>query len=309
MRGVLVVNPKATATSARTRDVLVHALGAEHDIEVVETTDRGHAFELGRLARAEGAEVVVTLGGDGTVNEVVNGMLAEGGPGHDVPALATVPGGSANVFPRSLGLPGDPVEATGILLEGLREKRERVIGLGRVDQRWFLFNAGLGLDAEIIHAMERKRADGKRATPSRYLRTTLAEFFTATDRREPALTLVRPGLEPVPGHFLAIVQNASPWTFLGPWPVDPCPRASYDTGLDLFAPRTLSVLPALRYSRRMVMHSRAGSTRRGLTALHDQVEFGFETTRPVSLQVDGEGLGTVHRVEFRSVPAALRVVV
>jgi diacylglycerol kinase family enzyme len=309
MRGFLVVNPQATTTSARTRDVLVHALAAEHDIDVVETSSRGHAFDLGRLARAEGADLVVTLGGDGTVNEVVNGMLADGGPDHDVPALAAVPGGSANVFPRSLGLPPDPVEATGILLEAMREKRERTIGLGRVDERWFLFNAGLGLDAEIIHAMERKRADGKPATPGRYLGTTLAEFFRGTDRRNAALTLHRPGLPDVEGIFVALVQNTSPWTFLGPWPVDPCPRASYDTGLDLFAPRSLSVLPALRYSRRMITHSRAGSTRRGLVSLHDQVEFTLSASRPMALQVDGEGLGDVHRVTLRSVPAALRVIV
>ncbi len=308
MRGFVVVNPRATATSARTRDVLVHALAAEHEVDVVETTDRGHAFELGRLARGEKVDVVVTLGGDGTVNEVVNGMLAEGGPGVGVPAVAAVPGGSANVFARSLGLSPDAVEATGELLEALRAGRRRTIGLGQVDQRWFLFNAGLGLDAEIIHAMERKRAEGKTATPSRYLGTTLASFFGATDRRHPALTLHRPGLDPVDGIFLAIVQNTSPWTFLGRWPVDPCPRASYETGIDLWAPRSLSVLPALRYSRRIVTHSRAGSTRRGLVALHDQVAFELESSRPVALQVDGEGLGEVHRVSFRAVPDVLEVI-
>ena len=112
MRGYLVVNPHATATSPRTRDVLVHALAAEHDIEVVETNHRGHAEEIGREARRQRAEIVVALGGDGTVNELVNGVLAEGGPGPDVPVITAVPAGSANVFSRALGFPADPVEAT-----------------------------------------------------------------------------------------------------------------------------------------------------------------------------------------------------
>src|SRR2546423_13259499 len=111
MRALLVVNPKATATTTRMREVLVGALGRDLKLDVEETHRRGHARELGRQATEDGLDVVVALGGDGTVNEVVNGMLVHG-PGLDVPSLAVVPGGSTNVFTRSLGLPQDPVEAT-----------------------------------------------------------------------------------------------------------------------------------------------------------------------------------------------------
>ena len=108
MRALLVVNPKATATTARARDVLAHALASETKLDVVHTKARGHARELARQAAVDGLDLVVALGGDGTVNEVVNGLLTDG-PGPGVPALAVVPGGSTNVFAGALGLPESPV--------------------------------------------------------------------------------------------------------------------------------------------------------------------------------------------------------
>ena len=120
MRALLVVNPAATTTSARTRDVLIHALASELKLEVATTEYRGHARDLGRRAAESGEiELVVALGGDGTVNEVVNGLLHDGPDPEGLPRLAVVPGGSTNVFARALGLPNDAVEATGALLDAL----------------------------------------------------------------------------------------------------------------------------------------------------------------------------------------------
>lgn len=316
MRGLLVVNLHATTTSPRVTDVLVHALADEIDLEVVRTEYRGHAFDLGRRAREEGLDVVCTLGGDGTINETVNGML-EAGVGDDVPLLAPVPGGSANVFARSLGLPADPVEATGVLLEAVRAHRVRRIGLGTATvtdaasdvmaPRWFLANVGIGIDAEIIAAMEVHRAQGKEATPTRYLMTTLRQFFLHTERRDPPLALEIPGAETIEGVFLAIVQNTAPWTYFGAIPVNPCPEASFDTGLDLFAVRRMGVTTALRLARRMLAASRAGSTRRSLTTLHDLPALTVRAHRPTSLQIDGEGMGEVTAVACASVAGALGV--
>jgi len=307
-----VVNPRATTTSARTREVIVHALSAALDLDVADTTHRSHATDLARQARRDGLDVVLTLGGDGTVNEVVNGLLADG-PGHDVPMLGTVPGGSANVFARSIGLPGDPVEATGALLESIEHKRSRTIGLGTASYdgrtRWFLCNAGLGVDAEIIEQMEKQRADGKEATPSRYFQTAVRQILVRTERREPALVMRRPGVPDVEGVFLAIVQNSSPWTYLGPLPIDPCPRASFDTGLDLFAPRSLAVLHTLGHVRQMITRRQRRYPFGGLLTLHDQSQLDVEAIRPTSLQIDGEAVGTVSAVTFRSVPRALSVLV
>ncbi len=311
MRGLLIVNPRATTTSARTREVIAHALAATVDLDVVDTTHRSHAADLARQARRDGIDVVLTLGGDGTVNEAINGLMSDG-PGHDVPLLGTVPGGSANVFARGLGLPEDPVEATGALIEALEHKHSRTVGLGTVEAdgrtRWFACNAGVGVDAEIIEAMEQQRAEGAVASPARYIGTAVTRFFL-TERREPALVVARPGVPDVDGVFLAVVQNSSPWTYLGPIPVDPCPRASFDTGLDLFAPRSLAVLHALSHVRRMLTRRRSRYPFGGLLTLHDQSELTVVAARPTPLQLDGDAAGPVTAVTFRSVPRALTVLV
>lgn len=308
MRGILVVNPRATTTSPRVIDVLVHALSDEVDLDVTVTTHQGHGIVLGEHALDTGMDLVITLGGDGIVNEVVNGLLRDG-PGPQVPRLATVPGGSANVFARTLGLPTDPVEATGLILDHLRADRTRTLGLGRAGDRWFVANAGLGMDAEIIASMERQRRAGHAATPARYVRTMLAQFFRRTDRRHPALTLSRQDpAEQVDGVFVAVVQNSSPWTYLGSLPVSPCPNASFDSGLDVFAVRRMDIGTALLTARRMLARSTGGSLRDGVVLWHDQTEFTLTASRPIALQIDGEGMGMTDSVVFRRAEHALRVV-
>ncbi len=167
VRAVLVVNPQATATTPAGRDVLAHALASQVKLDVVETDYRGHAMAVARAAASDGVDLVVAHGGDGTVNEVVNGLLSitDGKPNRydEVPMLGVVPGGSANVFARNLGLPRDPVEATHRLLNALEEGRGRQVGLGRADDRWFTFNAGMGWDADVVAAVDRRR--GKRTSP------------------------------------------------------------------------------------------------------------------------------------------------
>lgn len=309
MRGLLVVNPKATTTTLRGRDVLVSALGDTLKLDCAETTHRDHAIELGRHAMAEGYGTVLVLGGDGTVNEVVNGLLAAG-PSPDVPALAIVPGGSTNVFARALGLPSSPMEATGQLLEALRAGRSTRVGLGRADDRWFTFCAGLGLDAAAVARVEERRAKGKRSTPGLYVRSTVNRFFFGTNRRTAPLllsvpTAAAPEPEPI---FVGLVCNTSPWTYLGDRRIEPCPAASFETGLDVMALRRLGLFTTLRASRRML----TGTAPRGrsVTLLHDLAEFTISTTEGAQpFQVDGDALGERESVTFRSVPGALRVIV
>lgn len=332
MRALLVVNPRATTASARTREVLVAALDGELKLEVAETVYRAHATELAHQARVAGVEVVIAFGGDGTVNEVVNGLLRDGSH-DDVPDLAVVPGGGANVFARALGVPRDPVEATGALLSALRSGRRRRVGLGQVDSRWFTFNAGLGWDAEVVEEVDQRRSESTgRNGAQDYVRAALHRFFAGTDRRHPALTVSypvydpasaptdgspRPGSgqqgphEPIPDDtdlHMVMVANTAPWTFLGTRPIGPFPRASFDTGLDLYALRTLRTLSTLHQARQVV--SRREREPRGRAALnrHDLSSFTVTASRQVALQVDGEPLGTRDRVTFRAVPEALRVV-
>jgi len=305
-RALLVVNPKATATTGRARDVLASALASESRLEVVETKAQGHATELARSAAEDGLDVVVALGGDGTVNEVVNGLLADG-PRPDLPALGVVPGGSANVFARALGLPNAPVEATAVLLQALHSERRRTIGLGMADDRWFTFNAGLGLDADVVRRVDVKRAQGCRATPALYVRSGFRQFFASTDRREPALLLERPGAEPE-RLGLALVCNAAPWTYLGSRPLLACPRASFDRGLDLFGLRSLGTLPTLWHLQQILARDTGPSGRRVL-AVHDAPELVLTARAPQPFQLDGEDLGDRARVVLRSVPRALSVFV
>jgi diacylglycerol kinase family enzyme len=314
-RGLLIANPKATSTSHGMRDVITRALGHEVDLEVVTTTHRGHAEQL--ASESHGLDLLITLGGDGTINEAVNGMLNSGHT--DLPMLAAIPGGSANVMARALGFPNDAIEATGMILESLRTDASHDVGLGNArftpqetgEERshWFTINAGVGLDAEVIASMEAQRASGHTASPTRYVWTAAQEYFGGLGRRGgPPLSLELPGQEPIEGLAMAIIQNTAPWTFFGPFAINPCPRASFDLGLDVFAPHSLSPLPAARFGLRMLRGSRAGAVPGQLTLLHDQAEFVIRSEAPTALQVDGDSMGHVDRVEFRHSPHALRIV-
>lgn len=306
MRALLVVNPKATATTAGVRDVLAHALASETKLDVVQTQARGHATSLARQAAIDGLDVVVALGGDGTVNEVVNGLLADG-PRSGLPALAVVPGGNANVFARALDLPSSPVEATSHLLEALRTERRRSVGLGKADDRWFTFCAGLGFDAQVVRRVERRRTDGVTATPALFVRQGLRQFFRHSARRStPPLTLQVPGARDEQVR-LALICNSDPWTYLGERPVRPCPGASFDSGLDLFALRSLATSSTLRHLRQ-ILASRPRPRGRAVIALHDCASFTLTCEEPTALQVDGDDLGDRTTVAFRSVPDALDIV-
>jgi diacylglycerol kinase family enzyme len=310
---MLIANPKATSTSRRARDLLVRAISGDLEADVVETAYRDHATELARRAVAERYDVVIAIGGDGTVNETVNGLLAKG-PSPDLPALAVLPCGSANVFARALGLPNDPVAATRVVLDALRAGRHRTVGLGTAayeggDPRYFTFNAGVGLDAEVVREVERRRLAGATAHPSLYVRTAVRHFFSGTDRRRPALTLEVPGRPPISGLFLAFISNTAPWTFLGRHAVNPNPRARFAAGLDAFCIRSLGVVPVV--GALAVMLTTRDRPVRGSHArnVHDAAEITIRADRPVAFQLDGDYLGEQRVITFRSVPKAVRIVI
>jgi diacylglycerol kinase family enzyme len=315
MRALLVVNPKATTTSERSRDVLVRALRSAVDLTVEYTVRRGHAATLARAAAESGVDVVVTLGGDGTVNEAVNGLMTapavlDGLPGplaKRLPALAVVPGGSTNVFARALGLPRDWVDGTSVILDGLRDGRHRVIGLGRADDRYFTFAAGMGLDAAVVRRVEQARLRGRTSTPGLYFRSIVGHFVTGDDRKSPPLSLERPGEATVGELGTVIVQNTAPWTYLGDRPINPNPAASFDRGLDVLALRRLAVLSTTRTMAQLA--SPTGDPHgKQVLHLHDQEEFTVIAARPQPFQLDGDYLGERQKVHFVSVPEALRVI-
>lgn len=306
MRVLVVANPHATATSARQRRVLLDALRVTSDVVIEETANRGHAAALACRAMREHVDVVVALGGDGTINEVVNGVLTDGLHKH-VPAVGVVPTGSTNVFARALGLPNDPFEATGVLLEALTAQRRRQISLGRADDRWFLFAAGLGFDAAVVAAVERVRRKGRRSTHSLYVRTALRQF--ATDmRRSPTITLQRPDGTEEDDLHMVIVTNVSPWTFLGSRPITPTPQASFENGLSLYARRNMGVLSLARGITHL-MASDKTPTGRGVVVEEDLPGFVLRSREPLPFQVDGDFLGDRTEVRFWGIRRALQVVV
>ncbi len=306
VRAVLVVNPQATATSAGGRDVLAHALASEVKLDVVETDYRGHAMAVARAAADEGVDVVVAHGGDGTVNEVVNGLLSrtDGRPGGyaSVPTLGVVPGGSANVFSRALGLPRDPVEATHRLLHALERRRGRQVGLGRAGGRWFTFNAGMGWDADVVAAVERRR--GKRTGPVLYLRTAVTSYLRPP-HGHPALTVRVPGEQPIEART-AFVSNTDPWSYLGTRPVHLNTGCSFDSGLGLFALTGLGLPTVLRHTCQ-ALRARGEHRGRRLVRDDDVPIIGITAESPVNLQVDGDLMGPRTHVEFVGVPRALTV--
>jgi diacylglycerol kinase family enzyme len=313
VRALLIVNPRATSTTGLRRDVIARALSSAVDLSVTETRYRGHASRLAGTAAAGGHGLVLTLGGDGTANEAINGIMAAGrAAGQEkadlLPAFAPLPGGSANVFTRALGLPPDPVDAVGQVLRALAAGQERRIGLGLAMGRYFAFNAGLGLDAEVVRAVEAQRALGKAAAPGLYLRTAVRQFYRVTDRRHAALTLHREG-EPADGPvFLVIVSNTAPWTYLGQRPVHISRQASFETGLDVIAFRTLRTPGTFRAIGQMLSGSGRPLRGRHLISLHDEPRVRVTAGRPVAFQVDGEYMGEHESVLFESIPEAIRVI-
>ena len=185
MRAVLIVNPNATSTTPAGRDLLAHALQSRVGLVVTHTDHRGHAIEIAEAAKRDGTDVIIVHGGDGTVNEVVNGLLGKPGPDRPaadtLPAVAVVPGGSANVFARALGISPDPIEATNQLIDLLGTHRGawRRIGLMDCVERWAVFTAGMGVDGDVVAAVEAQRAKGRKVTAARYSRIAVREMLSS----------------------------------------------------------------------------------------------------------------------------------
>ena len=308
MRAVLIVNPNATSTTPAGRDLLAHALESRVDLTVAHTDHRGHAIEIGRDAARDGIDVLIVHGGDGTVNEVVNGVLSESC--ERAPAVGVVPGGSANVFARSLGISPDPVVATNQLVDLLGEYRRgaqwRRIGLMNCGERWGVFTAGMGVDGDVVAAVEAQRAKGRTVTASRYIRVAIREML-ASARREPLLTLELPGREPVSGAHFAFVSNSSPWTYANARPVWTNPTTTFDTGLGVFAITSMNVWRNLALVRRM-LSARPDIKGRHLIREDDLPWLRVSSDTPVACQIDGDYIGLRDVMTFTSVPDALCVV-
>lgn len=312
MRAVLIVNPNATSTTPAGRDLLAHALESRAQLTVVHTDHRGHAIEIARDATAAHVDVIIVHGGDGTVNEVVNGVLGPPGspPLPSAPAVGVVPGGSANVFARSLGISPDPVEATNQLVDLLglhdRDRGWRRIGLMSCGERWGVFTAGMGVDGEVVAAVEAQREKGRKVTAARYIRTAVPLVLRSA-RREPTMTLQLPGREPIGGVHFVFVSNSSPWTYANNRPVWTNPTTTYETGIGVFATTGMNVFANLRLARQMLA-KRPRMEAKHLIRDDDLPWLHVTSNTPVATQIDGDYVGPRRAMTFTAVPDALGVV-
>ncbi len=252
-------------------------------------------------------------GGDGTVSNVVNGLLGKPGqlPTGHVPALAIVPGGSANVTARSLGIPPGPIDATNQLIWLLDKygphKQWRRIGLIDCGEQWAVLNAGLGVDAEAVAKVEAQREKGRKVTPTRYI-LAATRATLAYRRKQPRLTVELPGREPIPGTYFVFVSNSSPWTYADARPMCTNPGTSFESGLGVFGVTKLKVVPSLRLVAQMF--SKQPKIAGDQVVRDDNADCVRVTCAdpPMPSQIDGDYLGLREGMTFRSVPDALDVV-
>ena len=311
MRGLLIVNRHATSMTGTVADLAVRSLAGLVDLDIERTQYRGHARDL---AAATDADLIIVHGGDGSINEVVNGVMGRhcaDGPGageQGQPLIAIIPGGGANVLARSLGLPIDAAAAIRRLREALAADRYRTIGLGLAGDRYFTFSAGLGWDAEVVGEVDRLRAEGRRESASLFLRTMVRSYYRATDRRQPALTLERDGEPPVSDLFMTIITNRSPWTYLNSRAVLPVPHPDFSSGLDLLALRRLRLTRVVGAVGQMLYVRSRPPRGRDLLSVLGSETLTVRSSRPIAFQVDGEYLGETEAVKFQFVPHSLRVV-
>jgi len=307
VRGILIVNPHATTMDGNTPELVAQSLAGLVDLDVRQTRYRGHAREL--AAEADD-DLVLVLGGDGAVNETVNGIMSRpaGLSGSALPLIGVIPGGGGNVFARALGLPLGTEAAIGRIRDVIAAGSYRTIGLGLAGDRYFTFSADLGWDAEVMDEMDQLRETGRRQSTTLYLRTIVRQFFRGTDRRVPALTLERDGQPPVDGLFMTVVTNRSPWTYFGGRALLPVPNPDLNSGLDLLALRRLRLGTIVSLVSQLLWVRSRPPRGRHLLSMPGLESLVIRSARPIAFQVDGEYLGETKAVEFRFVPHAIRVV-
>jgi len=302
-RALVIVNPHATTVSERLRSLVIYALAARYAVEAIETQRQGHATELARQASGERFDLVVALGGDGTVNEAANGLV-----GTDVP-LTCLPGGSANVYCKLLGIPGEIVDATEHLLRMADRFAPRRVALGLVEDRHYLFSAGVGLDADVVRRVDAHPALKRRFGPYFFVGVAMATLLRHYAVGAPRM-FVAVGGETLAG-VTAIVQKGEHYTYFHDRPIDLAEGATLDGGTlsgVVLRRASLAAVPSLA-TRAMLRRARV-TRHRQVSAFTDAAALTVSSAagRSLPLQVDGDYIGQVTEARFHVRPAALTVV-
>src|SRR4051812_27800893 len=308
-RMLIIVNPYATTVSDRLKNLVVYALQGRYDVEAVSTEAQNHATEIGREACDGGYDIVVAFGGDGTLNEVANGLAET-----DVP-VSVLPGGSTNVVCRTLGIPNDVVDATEHLLSLADDFRPRKIDLGLVDKRHFVFSCGVGLDATVVQRVDAHPQMKAQMGPWYYSWAAVSGFYRRY-LRNPVRMRVEVGDRMVEG-VTTLAQNSDPYTYFASRAIRVCEGIAADDG-------TLSVGVLKRATQREAPTLIARLLSESMsTPRHRQIEHFDDVTeatvtsisrdadgsmRPFPVQVDGDYIGERDRIELRVAPGSLAVV-
>lgn len=308
----LIINPFASSFSERRVKLIERALKTITEVEVLRTEKRSHAIELAKNA-SESSDIVCAFGGDGTLNEVAQGLIGT------QTALIPLPGGSTNVFARAIGYSNDVFEALSQVIDSIETQKTKRIGVGSIDDRIFLFNAGIGLDAEVIARVERNAKIKKVAAHPFTLSTAITTYVKDFDRKEQQMSVLLGDdaknirmYSSDPTVFaeanLVVISNLSPWTYLGAREVVLAPTANLDDALTITAVRALNPVKLMRIGlsalgkHKTVMHHKD-------IAHCDFVHNATIATNNYALpyQVDGDYLGTISKAAIKYIPSALTI--
>jgi diacylglycerol kinase family enzyme len=305
LRMLLVVNPYASTVSGQIKNVVVYALQSRYEVEVVDTRERGHATEIvaGALGRSR-YDVVCSFGGDGTANEVINGMI-----GSEVP-FTFLPGGMTNVIGRTIGIPNDIVDATEHLLTLADHFEPRRVDLGDANGRKFIFAAGAGLDAEIVHACEQRPSLKRRFGQNFYAATAVRTFAKHLFRRS-RLQVTTDRLETT--GIVAVAQNVRPFTYFGEREIDLCETAGLETrSLALTVLDRANPVDFTPIATRLLTAGSSLADNRHVLIDPEFQRAVVSKRRPdgpkIPLQADGDFIGEYDEIVFTALPSALNVI-
>lgn len=301
MRILLIVNSFASSVTARNTVTVHERLSQHHDVQVVETNRRGHATRFAEDAARRGIDVVVAYGGDGTLNEVATGIATTD------TALAVLPGGSTNVFARTLGMPNDALEAIDLIIEALGRNDISPIGLGRANGRFFTFHTGIGYDAAVVRRVEQRAGLKRYAGNPLFIAAALRTWGLDYDKKHPHFALDFGDGNTIDKGFFSIIMNTNPYTYLGTRPFDIVPSTSLSTGLSVV---TFTSLKTTQMLRTLVSALQGGGVKNfpWLDIRTNVQHVVASDSRAFPYQLDGDYLGEIQKVEFEFVPNAIRLV-
>lgn len=312
MRAAIIVNPYSSGMTSRREREIVKTLRETMDVEVRRTERGGHAPQLAREMIESGrVDVMIACGGDGTANEVLNGMSLGDNTADERPMFAIIPAGGTNVLARSLGFPNHPIRATSTLAKAIVERRTLRINLATVDERVFMFAAGVGVDAEVVKRIEQRRS-GRRPSDFAHLATAVGIYATSRWSLGDSMTVKVDGSDEELRSALVLVGNTTPMTYMGKIPIHFMPKCRLEGGIDFIAPHRASAWFAIRNAAQAIGLGRANArlvSDEKVQRYHDVRGLSVTCDEPQPVQVDGEFIGDRTHIRFGLLEAPVDLVV